>query len=119
MLTHSTSEQPWLNFDVHGRVGIRVAADAGRREGELLARARRRRLAVNTFHHQAIDDPGTFVPTGWCPDDRVIEIIEDPERTFALGVQWHPERTGDLRVFAALVSAAGRRSTRRRPAFAA
>jgi putative glutamine amidotransferase len=76
-------------------------------------------LTVNSFHHQAIDDPGTFVPTGWCPDDRVIEIIEDPERTFALGVQWHPERTGDLRVFGALVAAAARRSTRRRPAFAA
>lgn len=67
-------------------------------------------LNVNSFHHQAIDDPGTFVPTGWCPDDRVIEIIEDPRRTFALGVQWHPERTGDLRVFAALVDAAARRA---------
>jgi putative glutamine amidotransferase len=68
------------------------------------------RLTVNSFHHQAIDDPGTLTPTGWCPDDDVIEIAEDPRRTFALGVQWHPERTGDLRVFAALAEAAARRA---------
>ena len=68
------------------------------------------RLTVNSFHHQAIDDPGSFTVTGRCPDDRVIEIIEDRDRPFALGVQWHPERTGDLRVFAALVEAAAGRS---------
>jgi putative glutamine amidotransferase len=67
-------------------------------------------LTVNSFHHQAIDNPGTFTPVGWCPDDRVIEIAEDPARSFAMGVQWHPERTGDLRVFAALVEAAAARS---------
>ena len=77
------------------------------------------RLTVNSFHHQGIDDPGAFVPTGWCPDDRVVEIMEDPKRTFALGVQWHPERTGDLRVFAALAEAAARRSGLSRPALAA
>jgi putative glutamine amidotransferase len=63
-------------------------------------------LTVNSFHHQAVDDPGTFTATGWCPDDRVIEVVEDRRHPFALGVQWHPERTGDLRVFAALVEAA-------------
>ena len=77
------------------------------------------RLTVNSFHHQAVDDPGTFTPTGWCPDDRVIEIIEDPERAFAIGVQWHPERTGDLRVFAALAEAAAARVGPGRRALAA
>lgn len=67
-------------------------------------------LTVNSFHHQAIDDPGSFTAVGWCPDDRVIEIIEDPARAFALGVQWHPERTADLRVFAALAEAAADRA---------
>jgi len=76
-------------------------------------------LTVNSFHHQAVDDPGEFVPVGWCPDDRVVEIIEDPRRTFALGVQWHPERTGDLRVFAALAEAAASRAGLSRPALAA
>jgi putative glutamine amidotransferase len=76
-------------------------------------------LTVNSFHHQAVDDPGAFVPTGWCPDDRVIEVMEDPRRTFAMGVQWHPERTGDLRVFAALNRAAAVRSGLSRTALAA
>jgi len=68
------------------------------------------RLTVNSFHHQSVDDPGSFTATGWCPDDRVVEIIEDPGHSYALGVQWHPERTTDLRVFAALVEAAARRA---------
>ena len=76
-------------------------------------------LTVNSFHHQAVDDPGTFTVTGWCPDDRVIEIIEDQRRSFAFGVQWHPERTGDLRVFAALNEAAALRSGLTRPALVA
>jgi putative glutamine amidotransferase len=63
-------------------------------------------LTVNSFHHQAVDDPGELTAVGWCPDDQVIEIIEDASRAFALGVQWHPERTADLRVFSALVEAA-------------
>ncbi|MFI5491104.1 gamma-glutamyl-gamma-aminobutyrate hydrolase family protein [Actinoplanes sp. NPDC051859] len=67
-------------------------------------------LTVNSFHHQAIDDPGTFTVSGWCPDDQIVEIVEKRDASFALGVQWHPERTGDLRVFAALAEAAARRS---------
>jgi putative glutamine amidotransferase len=35
-----------------------------------------------------------------------VEALEDPSRRFALGVQWHPEATGDNRLFAALVDAA-------------
>ncbi|MFC7527092.1 gamma-glutamyl-gamma-aminobutyrate hydrolase family protein [Actinoplanes sp. GCM10030250] len=70
-----------------------------------------RSLTVNSFHHQAVDDPGEFRPVGWCPDDEVVEIIEHPRRTFALGVQWHPERTTDLRSFAALAEAAVRART--------
>ena len=74
------------------------------------------RLTVNSFHHQAVDDPGRLAVTGWCPDDRVIEIIEDPDRAFVLGVQWHPERTADLRTVAALAEAAARRAGIAEPA---
>ncbi|GAA2671207.1 gamma-glutamyl-gamma-aminobutyrate hydrolase family protein [Actinoplanes palleronii] len=87
------------------------AGDYGRHDvvttpGSLACDLLGRRTSVNSFHHQAVADPGEFVATGWCPDDRVVEIIEHPGRGFALGVQWHPERTTDLRVFAALVQAA-------------
>ncbi len=76
-------------------------------------------MTVNSFHHQAVDDPGSFTPVGWCPDDQVIEIIENPAHRYALGVQWHPERTSDLRVFAALVEAAAGRSGLHRAPLAA
>jgi putative glutamine amidotransferase len=63
---------------------------------------------VNSFHHQGIKDPGGLTPTGWSPDDNLIEIVEDPTKRFCLGVQWHPEDTSDFRLFAALVAAADR-----------
>jgi len=104
-----------------------LAADAsayGRHDvvlkpGSMAAATLGARLTVNSFHHQAVDDPGTFTAVGWCPDDRVVEIIEDRARSFALGVQWHPERTADLRVFAALAEAAAQRSGLARQALAA
>jgi putative glutamine amidotransferase len=66
-------------------------------------------LIVNSFHHQGVADPGALVPSGWCPQDNLIEAAEDPSRTFAVGVQWHPEDTPDFRLFHALVEvAAGR-----------
>jgi putative glutamine amidotransferase len=60
---------------------------------------------VNSYHHQAIDDPGGLTVTGWSDDD-VIEAVEDPDRRFVVGVQWHPEEAGDVRPFAALVRSA-------------
>lgn len=66
-------------------------------------------LIVNSFHHQGVADPGRLRPTGWCPEDNLIEIVEDPDLPFAIGVQWHPEDTADFRIFAALTEAAARR----------
>ena len=60
---------------------------------------------VNSYHHQAIDDPGRLSVTGWADDD-VIEAIEDPARRFVVGLQWHPEEQRDVRPFVALVEAA-------------
>jgi putative glutamine amidotransferase len=49
-------------------------------------------LSVNSFHHQAIDRLGDgLVVTGRCPEDGVIEAVEMKDRSFVLGVQWHPE----------------------------
>jgi putative glutamine amidotransferase len=60
---------------------------------------------VNSYHHQAVADPGRLVVTGWS-DDGVIEAVEDPGRRFVLGVQWHPENDADPRPVGALVRAA-------------
>jgi putative glutamine amidotransferase len=43
---------------------------------------------------------------GWSDDD-VVEAVEDPGRSFVLGLQWHPEEARDVRPLAALVRAAG------------
>jgi putative glutamine amidotransferase len=74
-------------------------------------------VTVNSFHHQGIADPGRLTVAGWSPEDELIEAAEDPSRTFAIGVQWHPEDTNDFRVFAALAEAAAERQhqTRRTP----
>jgi putative glutamine amidotransferase len=61
----------------------------GSRLGEILGPGP---LAVNSFHHQAIDGLGEgLVVSGRCPADGVIEAVEMPGRSFVLGVQWHPE----------------------------
>jgi putative glutamine amidotransferase len=67
-------------------------------------------LAVNSFHHQAVDRLGRGLrAVAWAPDG-TIEALEAPGRAFVLGVQWHAEtlvaqrRERDL--FTALVHAA-------------
>ena len=53
-----------------------------------------------------------LVETGWSTLDELPEAIEDPQRRFALGVQWHPEADPTSRLIAALVEeAAGRRAS--------
>ncbi|WP_410813013.1 gamma-glutamyl-gamma-aminobutyrate hydrolase family protein [Micromonospora sp. 067-2] len=63
---------------------------------------------VNSYHHQAVADPGRLVVTGWAADG-VIEAVEAPDRRFVLGVQWHPEKEPDPRPITALVRAARQR----------
>ena len=60
-------------------------------------------------HKQAIDDAGTMRVLATAPDG-TIEAVDDPRVPFCVGVQWHPERTGDgalgLGLFERLVGAA-------------
>ena len=63
---------------------------------------------VNSLHHQGILDPGRLMPAGWCPGDDLLEAAEDPTHSFVVGVQWHPERMSDPRLFDALVEASSR-----------
>ncbi|MEV4661475.1 gamma-glutamyl-gamma-aminobutyrate hydrolase family protein [Micromonospora echinofusca] len=85
---------------VYGGHGVRFAP------GSLAATVLAGVVRVNSYHHQAVADPGRLTATGWS-DDGVVEAIEDPHRPFLLGVQWHPENEPDPRPIAALVRAAG------------
>jgi putative glutamine amidotransferase len=66
-------------------------------------------IRVNSFHHQAVKQPGQGLYVTAMADDGTIEAIESRDYPFCLGVQWHPECLGDAssaRLFAALIAAA-------------
>jgi putative glutamine amidotransferase len=78
------------------------------RAGSLAARAvGAERTDVKSHHHQALDELGEGVRvSGWSEPDGLPEAIELPERSFALGVLWHPEEDEHSRVIGALLEAA-------------
>lgn len=72
----------------------------------------RQRTKVNSFHHQAVEALGSgLVASAWAADG-TLEGLEDPERDFALAVQWHAEcligRPAQAALFKAFVDAAAR-----------
>jgi putative glutamine amidotransferase len=69
--------------------------------------------SVNSRHHQSVARVApAFVVSAVSPDG-VVEAIERPDRTFCVGVQWHPENfvsTGEFSgLFREFVAAARRR----------
>lgn len=86
-----------------------VAVLPGTRLRDILGRER---VAVNSFHHQAVKELGRgLVLSARGCDDGVIEGMEMPDRRFVIGVQWHPESFWDQPqgfqpLFQALVNAA-------------
>jgi putative glutamine amidotransferase len=64
-------------------------------------------VAVNSFHHQAVDRLGRgLAAAGRCPEDGVVEALEAGDRRFVVAVQWHPESFWDQPVsFQALFDA--------------
>jgi putative glutamine amidotransferase len=66
-----------------------VEVTRGSKLGEILGTAA---LDVNSFHHQAVDLVGEGLSvSARSPADGVIEAVEMKDRSFVLGVQWHPE----------------------------
>ncbi|MER6915665.1 gamma-glutamyl-gamma-aminobutyrate hydrolase family protein [Streptomyces sp. NPDC000594] len=71
---------------------------------------------VPTYHHQAVDRIAPGLTVSARAEDGTVEAVE-PDRDggpWVLGVQWHPEMGGDLRVMGALVAAAREHATQRR-----
>ena len=71
-------------------------------------------LAVNSFHHQAIDRLASGLRVVGRSADGVIEAVEADGQGFVFGVQWHAEglveRPEQLALFEALVRAASEHS---------
>jgi putative glutamine amidotransferase len=77
-------------------------------DGSLAARVAGERIhSTKSHHHQGVRDIGEGLEvTGWATVDDLPEVIEDPTRRFALGVQWHPEADMTSPLIAALVEQA-------------
>jgi len=63
------------------------------------------RVQVSCHHYQSVLTHPGFEATARAADG-TIEAIEDPERQFWLGVQWHPESGDDYGLFLGLIEAA-------------
>ena len=59
--------------------------------GTVLEKILGERLAVNSFHHQAVNEPGPHFLVAARSSDGVVEAIESNEGKPLIGVQWHPE----------------------------
>ena len=57
----------------------------------LIARLLGTRFAVNSFHHQAVGNPGPHFRVTARSADGVVEAIESTDMKSIVGVQWHPE----------------------------
>lgn len=70
-------------------------------------------IAVNSFHHQAIDRLGDGLRVVGRAPDGTIEAVEDVTGRFVVGVQWHAEslvhRPEHARLFDAFARACGPR----------
>ncbi len=97
-------------FDLHA-----VKVRRRTRTGKILGEQR----SVCSAHHQGIATVGEgLIATAWAEDES-IEAIEDPNKTFAVGVLWHPEAEEDNSLFEALVEAARERGRDGEPPLAA
>lgn len=55
-------------------------------------------LSVNTFHREALVEISEAVTVAARAPDGVVEAIEVPAYSFAIGLQWHPERMYSARL---------------------
>ena len=89
------------NNEGNGKPSIKHSQDADRNElthsitiapdSHLFNIYKSERIYVNSFHHQAVDDPGKRFRTTATAPDGTIEAIESCEFKPIMGVQWHPE----------------------------
>ena len=69
------------------RGGTRAAAAYGR---AAVQERHRHRFEFNNAYREDIQDSG-LLPSGLSPDGRLVEIVEQVEHPFMVGVQFHPE----------------------------
>jgi putative glutamine amidotransferase len=76
-------------------------------DGTQLARILGQRAPVKSHHHQGLGHVAPGLRVAARAEDRTIEAVEDASHRFALGVLWHAEADGDMKLFKELVRQAG------------
>ncbi len=103
-----------MDFRYGPRHPVELAPD-----GEIARLVGSNRIEVNSLHWQAIDRlAGRLVVEGRAPDGVIEAVRVADARSFALGVQWHPEwklqqNPASLALFRAFGAAARRRAEQR------
>jgi putative glutamine amidotransferase len=88
---HKHTPGAFADHDISLEAGTRLAALLGER------------APVKSHHHQGLGRVGEGLRVAAHAEDGTIEAVEDPGRRFVLGVLWHPEAGGDMRLFEELV----------------
>ena len=98
-LEESDKHQAGIEHRVNAVSGTKLASLLGEEPVE-----------IKSFHHQALKHPGETLQAAAWSEDGVLEGVENPDHPFAIGVQWHPERTPNSiptqKIFSSFVSAA-------------
>lgn len=84
-------QEPVIRHMQHSRLRSDPCHTVDFAEGSLLYRIFGTTTAVNSFHHQAVQTPGTGLKVTARAPDGICEGLEMPGRPFIVGVQWHPE----------------------------
>lgn len=62
-----------------------------KKDSKLFSICGKKKIAVNSFHHQSVLECGKHFRPCALSADGIIEAMENKKHSFALGVQWHPE----------------------------
>ncbi len=85
-----------LHLDISGH-NLPELRDADLQELRTERSASHRYAKVNSSHHQALDRLGDGLAVeAWSAQDDVVEQVRLKDHPFALGVQYHPERGGEI-----------------------
>lgn len=84
------SQAHWAKDHRAGGHGVRLSDDFCDAMG-----IDKKEYTVNSTHHQAVRDAGGRLDVFAMSDDGIIEGFYMKDYPFLIGVQWHPERSGD------------------------
>ena len=100
-----------IGTEVHSPVvGEHGRHDVWLEPGSRLAGIVGEQALVATHHHQGVDRLGDgLVACGWA-EDKIVEAVELPARSWTFGVHWHPEAFDGDALFAGFVAACADRA---------